>query len=213
MNTQAKYRRLLDDDAEAFYAEQDQKDLKKHRVHEHRLPRQKATELHEKQFRCLQCNLLVTIAREQAGVNNRNHCPNCLWSLHVDLKRPGDRKANCHSRMQPIGLTLKKTHKKYEASALGELMLIHRCAKCGKFSINRIAADDSAGQLYQLYCQSFNLDTELRSQLAAQGVIALEASDLTAVYSQLFGWQAILEEFQTADKISALLVIEDKQRS
>ncbi len=150
----------------------------------------------EEQFRCQNCGLLVSTDPELAGVNNRNHCPNCLWSKHVDLNKAGDRKATCQARMQPVGLTVKQTHKKF-ASAVGELMLIHRCTACGKLSINRIAADDSAGQLYRLYRTSFKMEVPLRRRLDEQGIRPLEAADLTTVFSQLFGWQSILDEFQS----------------
>ncbi len=152
----------------------------------------------EKQFRCQNCGLLVTTDPEIAGVQNRNHCPNCLWSKHVDLNKAGDRKATCHARMQPVGLTVKQTDKKFSASgACGELMLIHRCTACAKISINRIAADDAAGQIYRLYRISFDMEERLRQTLLEQGIHLLQAADLTTVFSQLFGWQAILEEFQT----------------
>lgn len=149
----------------------------------------------EKQFRCQNCGLLVSTDPELAGVNNRNHCPNCLWSKHVDLNKAGDRKATCQARMQPLALTMKQTHKKFAAT--GELMLIHRCTACGKLSINRIAADDSAGQLYRLYRASFEMEDSLRDRLNGQGIRPLDAADLTTVFSQLFGWQAILDEFQS----------------
>jgi len=150
----------------------------------------------EKQFRCQNCGLLVSTDPELAGVNNRNHCPNCLWSRHVDQDKAGDRKADCRARMQPVGLTVKQTHKKYAGADQGELMLIHRCSACGKISINRIAADDSAGQLYRLYRISFDMKDALRSILVQQSIHLLGAGDLTTVFSQLFGWQAITDEFQ-----------------
>ena len=34
---------------------------------------------------------------EYAGSNHRNHCPNCLSSLHVDIE-PGDRASDCCKR-------------------------------------------------------------------------------------------------------------------
>jgi predicted RNA-binding Zn-ribbon protein involved in translation (DUF1610 family) len=150
----------------------------------------------EKQFRCVNCGSLVSADRELAGINNRNHCPNCLWSKHVDLYKAGDRKATCGARMQPIGLTVKKTHKKYAANEIGELMLIHRCTGCDKISINRIAPDDSTGMLIALYRQAEQFSAEMLLELAAQRIHLLSAADLTTVFSQLFGWQSILEEFE-----------------
>lgn len=149
-------------------------------------------------FRCLNCSLLVTAEKELSGVNNRNHCPNCLCSKHVDLHKAGDRKALCHARMRPIGLTVKHTGKKYGNAAQGELMIIHRCSGCGKISINRIAADDAAGALLALYKRSQGMESEQLQQLQqlqAMDIQPLGAADLTTVYSQLFGWQSIVGEF------------------
>ena len=147
-------------------------------------------------FTCVQCGFPVTADREESGVNNRNHCPRCLWSRHVDLNKAGDRKAQCRSRMQPIGLTIKHTYKKYGQAAQGELMLIHRCTGCGKFSINRIAADDDAARIYLLYQSHADFSAEFKELFDEQGIHPLGKADLTTVYSQLFGWQAILEEFE-----------------
>ena len=143
----------------------------------------------------MNCSLLVSAEHELSGVNNRNHCPNCLCSKHVDLVKAGDRKATCGARMQPIGLTVKHTGKKYGNAALGELMIIHRCSGCGKISINRIAADDSAGALLALYKRSQGMDAELLRRLQEMNIQPLQAADLTTVYSQLFGWQSIVGEF------------------
>ena len=67
----------------------------------------------------------------------RNHCPNCLTSLHID-NQPGDRLSNCGGHMEPIGVWIRKN---------GEWALIHRCKRCGKITSNRIAADDNPMKL------------------------------------------------------------------
>jgi predicted RNA-binding Zn-ribbon protein involved in translation (DUF1610 family) len=167
---------------------------------------QKNSKKPEKQFRCVNCGTLVSTNRELAGVNNRNHCPNCLWSRHVDEYKPGDRKATCAARMQPVGLTVKKVRKKYAENNQGELMLIHRCTGCGKVSINRIASDDSTGALITLYQQAEELSNEHMLELAAQGIHPLAAADLTLVFSQLFGWQSILDEFKPELTIETIKV-------
>jgi hypothetical protein len=150
----------------------------------------------EKGFTCIQCGFPVSVERELSGVNNRNHCPRCLWSRHVDLNKAGDRKADCRSRMQPIGLTVKQTHKRYSQEPGGELILIHLCRGCGKISINRIAADDDVSTVYQLFNRSAEISIERKELLETQGITLLGRGDLTVVYSQLFGWQSILEEFK-----------------
>ena len=38
----------------------------------------------------------------------RNHCPFCLWSVHVDDARPGDRLSVCRGLMQPVELVSKR---------------------------------------------------------------------------------------------------------
>ena len=43
-------------------------------------------------FICRVCGRLVV--PEGAGSGHRNHCPNCLHSLHVDVE-PGDRASDC----------------------------------------------------------------------------------------------------------------------
>ncbi|NJM07872.1 RNHCP domain-containing protein [Candidatus Gracilibacteria bacterium] len=35
-------------------------------------------------FVCLHCGLYIAFHPQIAGVQNRNHCPYCLWSRHVD---------------------------------------------------------------------------------------------------------------------------------
>ena len=152
--------------------------------------------VYEKSFSCAQCGFPVTTNREMSGVNNRNHCPRCLWSKHVDEFKAGDRKAQCKSRMQPLGLTIKQTAKRYNREAQGELMLIHRCTGCGKLSINRIAADDDAVVIYQIFNRSVNLTLKWKEVLKNEGIRLLGSADLMVVYSQLFGWQSIIGEFE-----------------
>lgn len=89
--------------------------------------------------------------------------------------------------MQPIGLTLKATHKKYGPARSGELMLIHQCLGCGKLSINRIAADDNPGKLLEVFRGSFDLDEQMKEQLAGSEIELLLPEDRQIVTDQLFG--------------------------
>ncbi len=152
-------------------------------------------------FRCLQCGAFVSADREQSGVNNRNHCPHCLYSRHVDLLKPGDRRCKCKSRMEPVGLTIKQNLKKYGNEKQGELMLIHRCCGCGIFSINRIAADDNTLMIYDLFLES-EKNTELKDRLEAKRIFMLEPHDLTTVHAQLFGNQSLLNEFVERESLA-----------
>jgi hypothetical protein len=76
-------------------------------------------------FTCEHCGAAVS------GDGYTNHCPRCLWSKHVDV-HPGDRAANCGGLMEPISVTRKN----------GEIILTHRCQRCGQIKRNRAAPDD-----------------------------------------------------------------------
>ena len=87
---------------------------------------------------CKVCGRLVVSAG--AGTEHRNHCPNCLSSLHLD-DEPGDRAADCGGIMEPVGVWVRKN---------GEWAVIHRCRCCGAFSSNRVAADDNPMKLMSI---------------------------------------------------------------
>ena len=89
-------------------------------------------------FTCKSCGWPVGPAG--AGSEHRNHCPNCLCSLHVD-DEPGDRAAGCGGLMEPVGVWVRKN---------GEWAIIHRCRRCGRLSSNRVAADDSPVKLMSI---------------------------------------------------------------
>lgn len=83
-------------------------------------------------FKCGNCRQFI--GAPLTGGLQRNHCPNCLYSRHVDGTRPGDRRSSCGALMEPVGVVTRRN---------GELVLIHRCRGCGKETPNRIAADDN----------------------------------------------------------------------
>ncbi|MEU5048884.1 RNHCP domain-containing protein [Streptomyces sp. NPDC021096] len=90
-------------------------------------------------FRCAGCRLDVPLTAP--GTAHRNHCPNCLTSLHVDRRVPGDRAASCRGRMEALSLSVRPD---------GEWLIIHQCLPCGELSANRIAGDDNALALMRL---------------------------------------------------------------
>jgi hypothetical protein len=77
---------------------------------------------------------------ERASSDHRNHCPNCLSSLHVDIE-PGDREADCGGIMEPVAVWVRNK---------GEWAIIHRCKRCGDLSSNRVAADDNPVKLMSI---------------------------------------------------------------
>lgn len=92
----------------------------------------------EESFMCQVCGRLVVPSG--AGSEHRNHCPNCLSSIHVDIE-PGDRAAECGGVMEAIGVWVRKN---------GEWAIIHRCKRCGHLSSNRSAADDNPMKLMSI---------------------------------------------------------------
>ena len=141
-------------------------------------------------FRCGHCDSHVSAAHRFSGVNNRNHCPYCLWSRHLDLYAAGDRLSACKGQMKPIGLTMKKGRNKYRPEKGSELMLIHKCIDCGCLSINRIATDDDPDSVMEAFHSSLELDRRLRRICQAQGIAIL--CDVEIVAAQLFGRTANL---------------------
>ena len=77
-------------------------------------------------FECVHCGELVS------GDGYTNHCPACLWSLHVDVN-PGDRAADCGAPMYPV--RARRDGKKGTT-------ILHRCEGCGHEKWNRSAAED-----------------------------------------------------------------------
>jgi DNA-directed RNA polymerase subunit RPC12/RpoP len=77
-------------------------------------------------FICLNCGKKVK------GSGYTNHCPKCLYSLHVDKEVPGDRKSDCLGLMKPIGVDKKGD----------KFIIIHECVKCGKKMKNKVSVDD-----------------------------------------------------------------------
>ena len=90
-------------------------------------------------FKCGRCKQFI--GAPLTGGKHRNHCPNCLYSRHVDDSRPGDRRSDCHAMMAPIGILSRRN---------GEQVILHRCLGCGKADPNRIAADDNPPLLLTL---------------------------------------------------------------
>ena len=89
--------------------------------------------------------------------------------------------------MKPIGLTLKRTRKKYGMAQYGELMLIHQCEDCGRLSVNRIAADDDANLVFNIYKTALQLDPQKKAELEASDIYFLSEKEEQIVRAQLFG--------------------------
>ena len=138
-------------------------------------------------FVCIVCHNFVSAEATLSGVQNRNHCPYCLASRHLDLYAAGDRLSACKASMRPIALTIKKTNKKYSGGQPGEMMLVHLCTDCGHVSINRIAADDDLESVFEIFEGSLRLELQTKITLSHSGVSVLADGQQRLVREQLLG--------------------------
>lgn len=89
----------------------------------------------DENFICENCDNLV----EKLNYTARDHCPNCLYSKHVDIN-PGDRLNNCLGLMKPIGIEkYKDTYK-----------ILYQCEKCKETHKNIIAKDDDINEIIKI---------------------------------------------------------------
>ena len=103
----------------------------------------KTTKINES-FVCLNCNYNVPPVSKTC----RNHCPQCLYSLHVDYKVPGDRNSNCKGLMEPVQVIQNK--KGY--------MIIHKCIRCGYVNRNKVMQDDCWNKVIAVLGENFNIN-------------------------------------------------------
>ncbi len=84
-------------------------------------------------FVCEHCGTQVE------GNGYTNHCPQCLYSKHVDIM-PGDRAEQCLGLMKPIDVV--KTRDGY--------IITHQCEKCGAVRRNKTSDDDNFEAILEL---------------------------------------------------------------
>jgi hypothetical protein len=77
-------------------------------------------------FTCEQCGASVK------GDGYTNHCPQCLWSKHVDIF-PGDRLESCGGMMKPVWIESEKQ----------ETVITHQCVRCSHKKRNKTSKHDS----------------------------------------------------------------------
>lgn len=84
-------------------------------------------------FACEKCGMKVK------GNGYTDHCPNCLWSKHVDIN-PGDRESECGGMMEPVGVELKGN----------EYIIYYKCTKCGFSHKVKAAHNDNFEEIIKL---------------------------------------------------------------
>lgn len=85
----------------------------------------------EEPFVCEHCYAAV---RPLKSGTYRDHCPQCLYSKHVDRDGPGDRLSDCRGLLRPIGI---------DQSGKKGFVILYECETCRRASQNRAAPDDA----------------------------------------------------------------------
>ena len=89
-------------------------------------------------FICENCGIKVIKSKYTA----RDHCPNCLYSKHVDIN-PGDRSNKCQGLLKPIEI------EKFKNS----FKIIYKCEKCNQKHKNIAHNDDNMEIIINLSIQ------------------------------------------------------------
>jgi hypothetical protein len=80
----------------------------------------------------------VNCGQSVVGNGYTNHCPRCLWSVHVDV-HPGDRAAGCRAPMRPVAV-------EYERD---RFVVVHECVACGATRRCRAADTDDVRAFFE----------------------------------------------------------------
>lgn len=95
----------------------------------------------DQEFTCINCKIKV----EKLKYTSRDHCPKCLYSLHVD-NIPGDRENPCKGVLEPVGYI----------NINNKEQIIYKCKKCNKEIRNIIAEDDNRDLIIELSTRGIN---------------------------------------------------------
>lgn len=88
-------------------------------------------------FLCRQCGT----ENSDMNASPRNHCFQCLHSIHVDQDVPGDRASICGGIMKPMAV---------DQDGKKGLIIVHQCLKCQKFQRNKAAVDDDMDRICEV---------------------------------------------------------------
>jgi hypothetical protein len=124
---------------------------------------QQAKNVNSDSFQCRRCH--GPVSASAPGTRHRNHCPHCLWSIHIDVERQ-DRQSSCGGLMEPVAVWVKTN---------GEWSIFHRCEPCQTFTVNRSAGDDSQVALLSLALRPIAFPPFPITKVAADFVSPLDA--------------------------------------
>ncbi len=109
----------------------------------------------------------------------------------------------CKGKMQPVGLAQKQKQNKYSLQ-IGEVMLIYVCEDCGEISTNRIAADDRAEVIWNVFELSGYLSSCGCLEVRDTQVNMLNLKHADLVSRCLFGIEKHIVANQPHDEVPCL---------
>lgn len=90
----------------------------------------------DEEFTCAVCGFQV----KPLNYTARDHCPNCLSSIHVDIN-PGDRACECKGILRAINV---------EKGNKDTFKILYKCDKCGEVKRNKMAVDDNYEEILRV---------------------------------------------------------------
>lgn len=98
----------------------------------------------DEDFECLVCKNKV----KALGYTARDHCPNCLCSIHIDIN-PGDRSCKCKGILKPIAI---------EPSKKDTYKIVYMCDKCKMIKRNKMANDDNMDLIIKIMSNPIDIN-------------------------------------------------------
>ena len=95
-------------------------------------------------FVCQVCKQFVPALK----FSSRDHCTNCLCSLHVDIN-PGDRQNECGGVLIPVDIS-QNSKKGY--------IINYKCEKCGTLHNNKSATDDKFSTILKVMNKTYSIN-------------------------------------------------------
>ena len=93
-------------------------------------------------FVCLNCGKEI----KPLGYTSRDHCTNCLCSIHIDVM-PGDRANTCLGLLVPVNV---------ETNSKKGYVINYKCNKCNQLHNNKAAEDDKFSTILSIMKGTYN---------------------------------------------------------
>ncbi len=106
-------------------------------------------------FTCEQCGRIIK------GTGYTDHCPDCLWSRHVDIN-PGDRKSRCKGMMEPVSIEI----------CGGKNIIHYQCTECSHKHRVKTTPDDNLNEIVKLSSRPLEKRTARAGQKVRKSILS-----------------------------------------